>query len=73
MFLPQDRGQGYALEACRAALDWLTSTLPGEPVVLCTQVANQRSVRLAVKLGFIGIERFEEYGGEQWFGVRAHG
>jgi hypothetical protein len=26
-------------------------------------------MRLAAKLGFAELERFEEYGGEHWFGV----
>ena len=51
------------------ALGWFTGTLPGEPVVLCTQTANDRAMRLAAKLGFTEVERFEEYGAEQWFGV----
>jgi RimJ/RimL family protein N-acetyltransferase len=42
-------------------------------VVLCTQTANDRSMRLAAKLGFTEVERFEEYGAEQWFGVRSSG
>ncbi|MCD7439956.1 GNAT family N-acetyltransferase [Streptomyces lincolnensis] len=71
MFLPDAWGHGYAAESCAAALDWLADALPGEPVVLCTQSANDRSVRLAAKLGFTAVERFEEYGAEQWFGVRA--
>jgi RimJ/RimL family protein N-acetyltransferase len=69
MFLPQAWGCGYAAEACAAALDWFAGALPGEPVVLCTQTANDRSMRLAAKLGFAEVERFEEYGAEQWFGV----
>ncbi|WP_433411247.1 GNAT family N-acetyltransferase [Microtetraspora malaysiensis] len=69
MFLPEAWGRGYATEACAAALDWLAGALPGEPVVLCTQTANDRSMRLAAKLGFTEVERFEEYGAEQWFGV----
>ncbi|PWG07862.1 GNAT family N-acetyltransferase [Streptomyces sp. V2] len=69
MFLPSAWGQGYATEACRAALTWFTATLPAEPLVLCTQTANTPSVRLATKLGFTEVERFEEYGAEQWFGV----
>jgi RimJ/RimL family protein N-acetyltransferase len=69
MFLPQAWGYGYAAEACAAALDWLADALPGEPVVLCTQTANDRSMRLAAKLGFTEVARFEEYGAEQWFGV----
>ncbi|WP_420711133.1 GNAT family N-acetyltransferase [Streptomyces sp. NRRL F-4428] len=69
MFLPKVWGRGYALEACSAALDWFADAFPGEPVVLCTQVANDRSVRVAQKLGFTEVERFEEFGAEQWFGV----
>jgi RimJ/RimL family protein N-acetyltransferase len=38
-------------------------------VVLSPQTANERSIRLATKLGFTEVERFEEYGAEQWFGV----
>ncbi|MFD0343239.1 GNAT family N-acetyltransferase [Streptomyces sp. NPDC127117] len=69
MFLPEAWGSGYAAEACAAALDWFADALPGEPVVLCTQTANEPSMRLAAKLGFTEVERFEEYGAEQWFGV----
>ncbi|MGW5609381.1 GNAT family N-acetyltransferase [Streptomyces sp. NPDC003753] len=69
MFLPEAWGRGYAAEACVAALDWFADAFPGEPVVLCTQTANGRSMRLAAKLGFTEGERFEEYGAEQWFGV----
>ncbi|WP_434095598.1 GNAT family N-acetyltransferase, partial [Streptomyces goshikiensis] len=69
MLLPEAWGHGYALEACSAALSWFADAFPGEPVVLCTQVANDRSVRVAEKLGFSETERFEECGAEQWFGV----
>lgn len=71
MFLPEAWGYGYAAEACAAALGWFADAHPGEPVVLCTQTANDRAMRLAAKLGFIEVERFEEYGAEQWFGVRS--
>ncbi|MQS05875.1 GNAT family N-acetyltransferase [Streptomyces alkaliphilus] len=70
LFLPKAWGHGYAAEACAAALDWFTGAFPGEPVVLCTRTANERALRLAAKLGFAEVERFEEYGAEQWFGVR---
>ncbi len=56
-------------EACVAALDWFAAARPGEPVVLCTQTANDRSMRLAAKLGFAEVQRFEEWGAEQWLGV----
>ncbi|MFI1017964.1 GNAT family N-acetyltransferase [Streptomyces sp. NPDC020965] len=69
LFLPEAWGHGYAAEACAAALDWFAGALPGEPVVLATQTANARSMRLAAKLGFIEVERFESYGAEQWFGM----
>ncbi|MEV5173717.1 GNAT family N-acetyltransferase [Streptomyces flaveolus] len=69
MFLPEAWGRGYAAEACAAVLDWFADAFPGEPVVLCTQAANDRAMRLARKLGFTEVERFEEYGAEQWFGV----
>ncbi|RYJ25820.1 GNAT-family acetyltransferase [Streptomyces sp. L-9-10] len=71
VFLPEAWGYGYAAEACAAALDWFADAFPGEPVVLCTQTANNRSMSLAAKLGFTEVERFEEYGAEQWLGVRS--
>ncbi|MFD8812654.1 GNAT family N-acetyltransferase, partial [Streptomyces sp. NPDC059627] len=71
LFLPEAWGHGYAGEACAAALDWFSGVRPGEPVVLYTQTANLRSMRLAAKLGFTELERFQAYGAEQWFGVRS--
>lgn len=68
LFLPQAWGHGYAAEACTAALDWFAGELPGEPVVLATQTANVRSMRLAAKLGFTEVERFEAWGAAQWLG-----
>lgn len=69
LFLPAAWGRGYATEACSAVLGWLTGVLPGERVVLCTQAANAPSMRLAARLGFTEVARFEEYGAEQWLGV----
>lgn len=69
LFLPEAWGRGYAAEACAAALGWFADALPGEPVVLCTQTANERSMRLAARLGFTELQRFEEWGAEQWFGA----
>ncbi|MFJ2725648.1 GNAT family N-acetyltransferase [Streptomyces collinus] len=71
LFLPEAWGRGYAAEACAAALDWLAGVLPGEPVVLTTQTANTASMRLAAKLGFTELERFEAWGAEQWLGMRS--
>lgn len=73
LFLPQAWGFGYATEACAAALNWFDDTLPGEPVVLTTQSANLNSMRLAAKLGFTEVERFEAWEAEQWLGLRAPG
>ncbi|GIF74983.1 GNAT family N-acetyltransferase [Asanoa siamensis] len=69
LFLPTAWGHGYAAEASRAALAWFAGALPGEPVVLCTQTANEPSMRLARKLGFTEAARFEAWEAEQWFGV----
>jgi RimJ/RimL family protein N-acetyltransferase len=71
MFLPEAWGFGYAAEACAAALGWLADELPGQPVVLFTQTANARSMRLAAKLGFTEAGRFEAWDAEQWFGMRS--
>ncbi|MBJ6613602.1 GNAT family N-acetyltransferase [Streptomyces griseoincarnatus] len=70
LFLPRVWGHGYAAEACGAALDWLGGVLPDEPVVLATQTANTRSLRLAAKLGFTEVERFRAWEAEQWLGLR---
>ncbi|MCO8276829.1 GNAT family N-acetyltransferase [Actinoplanes sp. TRM 88003] len=70
LFLPRAWGSGYATEACAAALDWFDRALPGEPVVLFTRSANVASMRLAAKLGFTEVERFEAWGAEQWLGER---
>jgi RimJ/RimL family protein N-acetyltransferase len=69
LFLPEAGGRGYAAEACTAALGWFAGALPGEPVTLRAHTANGRSMRLAAKLGFTEVERFQEYGAEQWLGV----
>jgi RimJ/RimL family protein N-acetyltransferase len=70
LFLPKAWGQGYAAEACAAALDWFDGVLPGEPMVLTTQSANVGSMRLAAKLGFTEVERFQAWDAEQWLGLR---
>lgn len=68
LFLPQAWGHGYAVEACTAVLDWYAGVRPGEPVVLVTQSANLASMRVAEKLGFAEVQRYEEWDAEQWFG-----
>lgn len=70
MFLPQRWGRGYATEAVSAALDWAAGALEDSDVILCTQVANRSSRRLADRLGFVEVETFHEHGADQWLGVR---
>ena len=70
LFLPRAWGRGYAREACAAVLDWFARESAEEPVLLCTQSANAASMRLATTLGFTELERFEQFGAEQWLGVR---
>ncbi|MGC5165385.1 GNAT family N-acetyltransferase [Luteimicrobium sp. DT211] len=71
LFLPEVWGDGYAAEACRAALGWLDDALPGEPAVLRHPDRQEPSVGLALRLGFTEQERLEVYGAEQSFGVRS--
>lgn len=70
LFLPEAWGHGCAAEACAAALAWFATALPHGSVVFRTRTANSRALRLALKLGFTERERFEEFGAEQWSGVR---
>lgn len=73
LFLPRAWGFGYAAEACAAALAWFDAVFPGEPVLLTTQSANARSMRLAAHLGFFEVERFVAWEAEQWLGLREPG
>ena len=38
-------------------------------MALFTQTASVRSMRLAARLGFTEVERFQAYGAEQWYGL----
>jgi RimJ/RimL family protein N-acetyltransferase len=71
-FLPAFWGRGWASEAVGAVLARAWDQLPDEPVLLCTQLANERSLALAMRLGFREVERFSEHGAEQWLGVRRY-
>ncbi|NHA69749.1 GNAT family N-acetyltransferase [Phycicoccus sp. CMS6Z-2] len=73
LLLPSAWGRGFAGEASAAALGWLEEVLPGERVVLATQVANTASLRVAARLGFTEVERFEAWGAPQWLGAREPG
>lgn len=69
-FLPAHWGQGYATEAVAAALDWAAQAVADRDVIVCTQVANERSLRLARRLGFREVTRFDQFGATQWLGAR---
>lgn len=69
--LPDFWGQGLPFEAVDAALGWAADALPDRDVILCTQVENRRSRRLAERLGFVEVTRFRAHHAEQWLGRRA--
>ncbi|WP_433235817.1 GNAT family N-acetyltransferase [Streptosporangium sp. CA-135522] len=58
-------GAGFAFEAATAALRAAADELPDQPVLVVTQSANKRSLKLAARLGFRPISTFEEFGAEQ--------
>ncbi|MFG6200275.1 GNAT family N-acetyltransferase [Nonomuraea sp. JJY05] len=58
-------GAGFAFEAATAALRAAADELPDQPVVVVTQTANKRSLKLAARLGFRPVSTFEEFGAEQ--------
>ncbi|MEV0150503.1 MULTISPECIES: GNAT family N-acetyltransferase [unclassified Nonomuraea] len=58
-------GAGFAFEAATIALRAAADELPDQPVLLVTQTANKRSLKLAARLGFRPISTFEEFGAEQ--------
>lgn len=69
LLLPHTWGNGYATEACTAAMAWFARALPDQPLVISTQLANERSLRLIHTLGFAELDRFTDYGTQQWFGA----
>ncbi|MFI6094205.1 GNAT family N-acetyltransferase [Lentzea sp. NPDC051213] len=64
-------GTGLAFEAATAVLRTAAAELPDQPVLIVTQTANERSLRLAARLGFRPVSTFEQYGAEQTLGVAA--
>lgn len=70
--IPADRPGNFVVEVGGGFIGWAAARFD-EPVLLCTQTANARSVSLAVRLGFTEAERFDEFGAEQWLGVRHPG
>lgn len=62
-------GAGLAFEAATAALRTAADELPDQPVLVVTQTGNERSLRLAARLGFRRVRTFVEFGAEQTLGV----
>jgi RimJ/RimL family protein N-acetyltransferase len=62
-------GRGLAYAAAVALLRATAAALPDEPVIVVTQSANTRSLRLAHRLGFLAATTFEEFGAEQTLAV----
>ncbi|MEV4178084.1 GNAT family N-acetyltransferase [Nonomuraea sp. NPDC049709] len=58
-------GAGIAFEAATAALRAAADELPDQPVLLVTQTANERSLKLAARLGFRPVSTFQEFDAEQ--------
>ncbi|MEU2039000.1 GNAT family N-acetyltransferase [Nocardia niwae] len=58
-------GAGLAFEAATAALRTAADELPDQPVLVITQTANQRSLKLSARLGFQPVRTFEAHGAQQ--------
>lgn len=52
LFARDSQGQGYAAEACAAALAWADAALDALEIAAIIDPLNERSIRLAEKLGF---------------------
>ncbi len=49
-------GQGYATEAGRAAMEWTWATLDAQSLISIIQPGNERSIRVAERLGMRRLE-----------------
>ena len=52
IFAPHAQGQGYALEAVAAGLDWADAQLRASEITAIIDPDNSRSIRLAERAGF---------------------
>ncbi len=64
-------GSGYAFEAATCALHAAAAELPDQPVLIVTQTANERSLKLATRLGFRPVSTFEAFGAQQTLATAA--
>ncbi len=62
---PDAWGTGLAFEATTAVLRAAAGELSDQPIILVTQTANERSLRLAARLGFQPVSTFAQYDAEQ--------
>ncbi|WP_327141084.1 GNAT family N-acetyltransferase [Nocardia sp. NBC_01327] len=62
---PDAWGAGLACEAATAVLCVAAEELQDQPVLISTQTANERSLRLAIRLGFQPVGTFEWFDAEQ--------
>lgn len=62
-------GAGLAFEAATAVLRAAAGELPDQPVLVVTQTANERSLKLAIRLGFQCVGTFEAHDAEQTLAV----
>lgn len=53
IFAGDTHGQGFASEACRAVMDWVERNLRPTPLWAIIAPANEPSLKLAAKLGFL--------------------
>lgn len=63
--LPENVGQGYAVEACIVLLEWARENLEDDHVIAVTQTRNKRSVDLLKRLGFTVRRGLDEFGAQQ--------
>nr|WP_042195462.1 GNAT family N-acetyltransferase [Kibdelosporangium sp. MJ126-NF4]CEL22029.1 GCN5-related N-acetyltransferase [Kibdelosporangium sp. MJ126-NF4]CTQ92809.1 GCN5-related N-acetyltransferase [Kibdelosporangium sp. MJ126-NF4] len=61
-------GKGLAFEATAALLRAAADELPEQPVMVVTQTANERSMKLVERLGFRVVDTFEQFDAEQALG-----
>ncbi|ALG13565.1 GNAT family N-acetyltransferase [Kibdelosporangium phytohabitans] len=62
-------GKGIAYEAAAAVLRAAADEMPDQPVVVVTQTANQRSMKLVERLGFRVVRTFEQFDAQQALGT----
>ncbi|GAJ83658.1 hypothetical protein NBRGN_065_00540 [Nocardia brasiliensis NBRC 14402] len=62
---------GYAFDAATCALHAAAAELPNQPVLIVTQTANERSLKLATRLGFRPVSTFEAFGAQQTLATAA--